>query len=128
MAVIPDGYLDLLEKKITFANLATVLKDGSPQVTPIWFDYTGGKIRINTARGRVKARTLKEGARVALAILDPVRRLLESFSPGKVVKADQQRRSRSPQPCSEPGQLRRLGLLLLFLLRLQMDVRLCRWV
>jgi PPOX class probable F420-dependent enzyme len=71
MAVIPDAYLDLLDKKVTFANLATVLKDGSPQVTPIWFDHTGGKIRINTARGRVKARTLKEGARVALAINDP---------------------------------------------------------
>jgi PPOX class probable F420-dependent enzyme len=71
MAIIPDSYLDLLEKKVTFANLATVLKDGSPQVTPVWFDYTGGKIRVNTARGRVKSRTLKEGAHVALAILDP---------------------------------------------------------
>src|SRR6202035_4552369 len=71
MAVIPDGYLDLLEKKVAFANLATVLKDGSPQVTPIWFDYTGGKIRINTARGRVKARILKPDVRVAMAIMDP---------------------------------------------------------
>jgi PPOX class probable F420-dependent enzyme len=71
MAIIPDAYLDLLEKKVTFANLATVLKDGSPQVTPVWFDYTAGKIRVNTARGRVKSRTLKEGAHVALAILDP---------------------------------------------------------
>ena len=41
MAVIPEAYLDLLEKKITFANVATVLKDGSPQVTPVWFDYSG---------------------------------------------------------------------------------------
>ena len=71
MAVIPDGYLDLLNKKITFANVATVMKDGSPQVTPVWFDYTAGKIRINTARGRVKARTLKEGSRIAMAIMDP---------------------------------------------------------
>ena len=71
MAIIPDGYLDLLNKKITFANVATVMKDGSPQVTPVWFDYTGGKIRINTARGRVKARTLKEGTRVAMAMMDP---------------------------------------------------------
>jgi PPOX class probable F420-dependent enzyme len=71
MAVIPDGYLDLLNKKITFANVATVLKDGSPQVTPVWFDYTNGKIRINTARGRVKARTLKEGKPVAMAMMDP---------------------------------------------------------
>jgi hypothetical protein len=37
----------------------------------VWFDYTNGKIRVNTARGRVKSRTLREGAGVALAILDP---------------------------------------------------------
>ncbi len=71
MSVIPDKYLDLLTAKPAFANLATVMKDGSPQVTPIWFDYAAGQIRVNTARGRVKARTLKPGARVALAILDP---------------------------------------------------------
>jgi PPOX class probable F420-dependent enzyme len=71
MAVIPDQYLDLLGAKKAFANIATVLKDGSPQVTPIWFDYTGGKIRVNTARGRVKARTMRPGVTVALAIVDP---------------------------------------------------------
>jgi PPOX class probable F420-dependent enzyme len=71
MAVVPDNYLDLLGTKKAFANIATVLKDGSPQVTPVWFDYSGGKIRVNTARGRVKARTLRKGASVALAIMDP---------------------------------------------------------
>jgi PPOX class probable F420-dependent enzyme len=71
MAVIPDNYLDLLTTKKAFANIATVMKDGSPQVTPVWFDYTSGKIRVNTARGRVKSRTLRDGARVALAIMDP---------------------------------------------------------
>ena len=71
MATIPENFLDLLTAKKAFANLTTVMKDGSPQVTPVWFDYTGGKIRVNTARGRVKARTLRPGARVALAIADP---------------------------------------------------------
>lgn len=71
MAVIPDNYLDLLGQKKAFANIATVMKDGSPQVTPVWFDYTAGKIRVNTARGRVKSRTLRDGAHVALAIMDP---------------------------------------------------------
>jgi len=71
MAVIPDSFVDLLTTKKTFAAIATVLKDGSPQVTPVWFDYTNGKIRVNTARGRVKSRTLREGAAVALAISDP---------------------------------------------------------
>lgn len=71
MPIIPDKYLDLLGAKKAFASIATVMKDGSPQVTPVWFDYTAGKIRVNTARGRVKSRTLKPGATVALAIIDP---------------------------------------------------------
>src|SRR5438046_5361657 len=71
MAVIAENYLDLLQQKKTFANLATVMADGSPQVTPVWFDYTNSAIRVNTAKGRVKSRTLRPGAPVALAILDP---------------------------------------------------------
>ena len=71
MATIPENFLDLLTSKKAFANIATTMKDGSPQVTPIWFDYTDGKIRVNTARGRVKSRTMREGVPVALAIMDP---------------------------------------------------------
>jgi PPOX class probable F420-dependent enzyme len=71
MAQIPDDYLDLFQQKKAFAELATIMADGSPQVTPVWFDYKDGKVRVNTARGRVKARTLKSGAKVAMAILDP---------------------------------------------------------
>jgi len=35
MAVIPDAFLDLLQEKKAFANLATIMPDGSPQVTPV---------------------------------------------------------------------------------------------
>ena len=72
MAVIPEKYNDLLltEKK-SFAYLATVMKDGAPQVTPIWFEYANGKFKLNTAKGRVKARTLKPGAIIAMAITEP---------------------------------------------------------
>ena len=66
-----DQYLDLLNDKKAFAHLATLMPDGSPQVTPVWFDYVGGAIRVNSARGRVKDRNMKEGAAVALSILDP---------------------------------------------------------
>jgi PPOX class probable F420-dependent enzyme len=71
MAEIPAGYLDLLTQKKAIANIATLQPDGSPQVTPVWFDYTNGVIRVNTAKGRIKARNLSVGSRVALAILDP---------------------------------------------------------
>ncbi len=68
---IPGNYLDLLTQKTSFAHLATIMPDGSPQVTPVWFDYDNGKIRVNTARGRVKDRNMTQNARVALSILDP---------------------------------------------------------
>jgi len=66
----PDSHKDLLQKK-AFANLATVNADGTPQVTPVWFDTDGGLIRINTAKGRVKDRNLRRNPAVALAVMDP---------------------------------------------------------
>ena len=71
MATIPDAYLDLLTQKKAFADLATLMPDGTPQVTPVWFDYTGGVIRVNSAKGRTKVRNMKEGSAVALSIMDP---------------------------------------------------------
>jgi PPOX class probable F420-dependent enzyme len=69
--MIPEKYLDLFSGTKAFASLATVMPDGSPQVTPVWFDYADGKIRVNTARGRVKDRNMTQNAKVALDIMDP---------------------------------------------------------
>ena len=69
-ATIPANFLDLF-KKPAFANLATLNPDGSPQVTPVWCDFDGTNVLINTARGRVKHLNLQREPRVALAILDP---------------------------------------------------------
>lgn len=63
-------YRDILDKK-AFAHLATVGRDGAPQVTPVWVDFDGTHLRFNTARGRVKDRNLQRNPRVALAIQDP---------------------------------------------------------
>ncbi|HTR84585.1 MAG TPA: PPOX class F420-dependent oxidoreductase [Reyranella sp.] len=71
MVEIPDVYKDLLLEKKAFAHLATVMPDGSPQNTPVWFDFVDGKVRVNSAVGRVKVRNMKLGAKVALSILDP---------------------------------------------------------
>jgi PPOX class probable F420-dependent enzyme len=70
MATIPDQYKDLLQKK-AFAHLGTVMKDGSPQVTPIWFDYDGTHVRINSAKGRWKDKNMRNRPKVALSIPDP---------------------------------------------------------
>jgi PPOX class probable F420-dependent enzyme len=71
MVAIPTAYLDLFQQKKAFAQLATLMPDGSPQVTPVWFDYKDGVIRVNSAKGRTKSRNMQEGSRVALAIMDP---------------------------------------------------------
>lgn len=69
--VIPASYLDLLEEKKAFCFLATLMPDGSPQVTPVWVDYDGTHIIINTAKGRVKDQNMRRDPRVAVAIHDP---------------------------------------------------------
>jgi PPOX class probable F420-dependent enzyme len=71
MAEIPAGFQDLLTEKHPLAHLATLQPDGSPQVTPVWFDYTNGVVRVNTAKGRIKARNMSVGSKVALSIVDP---------------------------------------------------------
>jgi PPOX class probable F420-dependent enzyme len=69
-ATIPEKYRDLFTKQ-AFAHLGTVMPDGSPQVTPVWVDYDGNHIRVNTAKGRVKDRNMRRNKKVALSIADP---------------------------------------------------------
>jgi PPOX class probable F420-dependent enzyme len=68
--VIPASYLDLFQKK-AFANVATLMPNGQPQVTPMWVDYDGSHVVVNTAQGRQKDKNLQRDGRVALAIMDP---------------------------------------------------------
>jgi PPOX class probable F420-dependent enzyme len=65
-----EQYRDILDKK-AFAHLATLGGDGAPQVTPVWLDFDGTHIRINTARGRVKDRNMQTNPLVTLSIQDP---------------------------------------------------------
>jgi PPOX class probable F420-dependent enzyme len=71
-AAIPEQYADLfgVEKK-AFGHVATVMPDGTPQVTPVWVDYDGRYVVFNTAKGRVKERNLRRNPAVALAVFDP---------------------------------------------------------
>ena len=115
---IPENFLDLLTTKKPLANIATLMPDGSPQVTPVWFDYTNGKIRINTARGRVKARNMKVGAKVAMAIVDPENPFRYIGIRGPVVAEDEKGADahidslakkyldQDKYPFREPGQVR----------------------
>jgi PPOX class probable F420-dependent enzyme len=53
------------------ASLATLTKDGGPQVTPLWIEVDGDDLLVNTARGRAKARNVERDPRVALTVVDP---------------------------------------------------------
>jgi PPOX class probable F420-dependent enzyme len=63
-------YRDIFDKK-TFCYVATVGKDGTPQVTPVWCEFDGTHIVFNTARGRVKDKNLAKNPRVSVAAADP---------------------------------------------------------
>ena len=89
--VFPESSTDLLRDDVlSYAFLATTMEDGTPQVTPVWFDAEGGLIRINTARGRVKDRNMTERPHVALTImnLDEPYRYLQIR--GKVAKSSEE--------------------------------------
>ncbi len=70
-AQIPEKFSDLLKQKKAFAFLATVSPDCRPQVTPVWVDAEDGLILVNSAKGRVKDRYMRQNAEVALSIMDP---------------------------------------------------------
>lgn len=118
MTKIPDAYLDLLQDKKAFANLATVMTDGTPQVTPVWFDNRDGVIRVNSARGRVKSRNMTEGAPVALSIMDPdnpyryiqirgrVRRVVDHGADAHIDSLAKKYLGKDKYPFARPGEQR----------------------
>jgi PPOX class probable F420-dependent enzyme len=70
VAEIPQNFLDVTQKK-AFAQLATLMPDGSPHVSPVWFEYDGKEILVNSAKGRVKDRNVRRDPRVGIDIVDP---------------------------------------------------------
>lgn len=72
MKSIPKSHRDLLkDESPAFAYLATVMADGSPQLTPLWFNTDGEYILINSAKGRVKDKNMRARPQVAILISDP---------------------------------------------------------
>jgi PPOX class probable F420-dependent enzyme len=65
-----DAAKKLLEQPF-ICNFATLLPDGSPQITPVWVDYDGRNILINTSEGRQKTKDVERDQRIALDVIDP---------------------------------------------------------
>ena len=59
----------LIEDK-NLAFVATLMKNDSPQITPVWIDLVDGIILVNTAKGRVKQRNVSRDPRVAISVVD----------------------------------------------------------
>jgi PPOX class probable F420-dependent enzyme len=58
-------------KKKSFAFLATLMKDGSPHVSPVWIDIIDNNIiLINTAKGRIKQKNVSRDPRVSISMTD----------------------------------------------------------
>ena len=72
--------------KKTFAHLATRMKDGSPQVSPVWVDTDGDYIVVNSAKGRLKDRNMRADPRVALSVTDPDDPYIAIMVRGRVAK------------------------------------------
>jgi PPOX class probable F420-dependent enzyme len=66
---LTDDQVALLREKV-LAHVATVMPDGSPQVTPVWVDTDGEAVLFNTAKGRLKHRNLSRDPRVAISVTD----------------------------------------------------------
>ena len=88
-ATIPEPFKELFNK-VAFANLGTVMPDGSPQVTPVWCNFDGTNIWINSAKGRVKDKNMRRNKKVALSIQDPDNAYRHLSLQGEVVEITEQ--------------------------------------
>jgi PPOX class probable F420-dependent enzyme len=68
MTDFPDTHSDLLDAE--FATLATVARDGTPQLTEIWFIHENGELRLSLNTARLKTKHLLAKPQCSLFILD----------------------------------------------------------
>jgi PPOX class probable F420-dependent enzyme len=52
-----------------WGSLVDLRPDGSPHVTPVWVDYDGEHILVNSAYGRCKVDNIQRDPRVAIVVL-----------------------------------------------------------
>ncbi len=88
-AILSEGVKKLFSEP-NFAHLATLMPDGSPQVSPVWVDLDGGRIIVNSAEGRIKVRNVRRDPRVALAITRLQNHYSNATVRGRVVEVTHQ--------------------------------------
>ncbi len=69
-AEIPESHVDLLTG-LVYVTLTTVMPSGQPQSTPVWIDWDGQYVLINTARGRQKDKNMANRPMATVLAVDP---------------------------------------------------------
>ena len=77
--------IDLIKGK-NLVFIATLMKDGSPQLSPVWADYEDGFVMVNTAEGRIKHKNVLNDTRVAVSVVANENPLDMTIIRGKVVE------------------------------------------
>ena len=84
-AALSQGIKKLFQEP-NYAHVATLMADGSPQVTPVWVDIEGDRILVNTSEGRVKPRNVRRDARVAISIIKQDNPYSSAYIRGRVTE------------------------------------------
>ncbi|MSQ31916.1 MAG: PPOX class F420-dependent oxidoreductase [Dehalococcoidia bacterium] len=86
-AKLSEKAVELLKKPV-LAHLATIMKNGTPQVTPLWIDTDGTNLFINTEQNRLKAKNMRRNPNVALSVVDPQNNYNTLWIQGTVIDMD----------------------------------------
>jgi PPOX class probable F420-dependent enzyme len=94
------------------------MPDGRPQVSPVWFDFDGSNIWVNSAKGRVKDKNMRRNKRVALSITDPdnayrhldvqgeIAEITEEGADAHIDKLAKKYLGKDKYPFRQPGEVR----------------------
>lgn len=85
MTLMNDKAVKLFEGN-NLVFIATIMKDGSPQLSPVWADYQDEHILVNTAEGRLKHKNILRDPRVAVSAVDHNNPLNMTTIQGKVIE------------------------------------------
>jgi PPOX class probable F420-dependent enzyme len=89
MCKIPEAFFDLADCP-RIAAMTTIMPDGQPQTTPVWCDYNGEYMRVNTMRGFRKEKNIRLNPKVTLLCFDPDEPLRYLEVRGSVVEMSEQ--------------------------------------
>ncbi|MCA0457101.1 MAG: PPOX class F420-dependent oxidoreductase [Chloroflexi bacterium] len=110
-STIPDSHRDLLDGPV-IAALATLMPDGSPQVTPVWVSYDGTYVIVNGTADRQKHKNMTDRPTVSLMLFDPQNqfRYIEIRGAVEIITAEGGGESMNEMSLRYTGKPKRYGI------------------